>query len=115
MRQPLAIGLALVFSALSLLHWYWVLGGVSGGMPAVPQVNGRAAFQPGRLATAAVAVALAAAALTVLVAGGVVRTRLPEWIPLWATVLLGSLFVLRSVGELHLVGFFKSVRDTPFA
>jgi hypothetical protein len=115
MRHPLALSIALVFCALSALHWYWVLGGVSSGMAAVPEVNGRPAFQPGRLSTAAVALALAAAALTVLVCGGVVRTRLPEWIPFWATVALGTLFVLRAVGEFHLVGFFKSVRGTPFA
>src|SRR6187401_1067924 len=115
MRQPLAIAIALVFCALSALHWYWVVGGVSSGMAAVPEVNGRPAFQPGRFSTAAVALALAAAALTVLVCGGVVSTRLPDSISFWATVALGTLFVLRAIGEFHLVGFLKSVRGTPFA
>jgi hypothetical protein len=32
-----------------------------------------------------------------------------------ADVARGSVFVLRAIGEFRLVGFFKSVRGTPFA
>ena len=81
----------------------------------VPEVNGRPAFQPGRLMTAAVAVALAMAALTVLLCARVVVTELPVWLTTWATVALGTLFLLRAVGEFRLVGFFKSVRGSRFA
>ncbi len=119
MLEPLAISIAIVFAALSALHWYWVVAGVSGGGPALPEVNGRPAFRPGRPATAGVALALAAAALTVLVCAGAVRTQLPRWVPpaapFWATIFLGAVFVLRAVGEFRLVGFFKTVHDTPFA
>jgi len=115
MLEPLAVSIAIVFGALSALHWYWVATGVSTGGPALPEVDGRPAFRPGRLVTAAVAAALAAAALTVLACARLVAVRMPLAWPLSGTVALGILFLLRALGEFRLVGFFKSVRGTRFA
>lgn len=40
---------------------------------------------------------------------------LPPWTSQWAATVLGAVFVLRSIGDFRLVGFFKSVRGTGFA
>ena len=40
---------------------------------------------------------------------------IPRWIFRWATLGISVLFFLRAIGEFKLVGFFKQVRDTPFA
>lgn len=115
LKSGVAIALGAVFMLLCGLHVYWALGGKSVGSAVVPIVSGKPAFQPSRFATMAVATALALAALVVLVRGDLLRTALPPWLSTWAAVGLGAVFVLRAVGEFRLVGFFKSVRGTPFA
>ena len=113
---PLALALAAVLIALALLHVYWAAGGRAGAAAAVPEVEGRPAFEPGPNVTLGVALGLAVAALAVL---GRAHLWLPPWPPSWAfaagTWVLAALFLLRAVGDLRLVGFFKRVRGTRFA
>ena len=105
---------AAVFAVLSAMHVYWAALGTSGSV-AVPEVNGRPAFVPGRGVTVLVAVALAAASLVVLARVGVVLPGLPTWLTRAAAGVLGATFVLRAIGERNLVGFFKRVHGTAFA
>lgn len=46
MRQIVGALAALVFAVLSLVHFYWSLGGNRGKLVAVPEVSGRRAFVP---------------------------------------------------------------------
>ena len=101
-----------LLTGLSLLHVYWAAGGKFAAAVAVPEINGRAAFVPGTLATLAVAVALLVAAGIVL---GKISDLRPTWIFRWGTWGLTAVFLLRAIGEFRLVGFFKSVRNTRFA
>ncbi|MBF5041837.1 DUF3995 domain-containing protein [Aggregicoccus sp. 17bor-14] len=113
---PLALTLAAVLIALALLHVYWAAGGRAGADAAVPEVEGRPAFVPGPNATLLVALGLSAAALTVL---GRAHLWLPPWPPppvfAVGTWVLAALFLLRAVGDLRRVGFFKRVKGTRFA
>jgi hypothetical protein len=59
----MAIGVAIILCALALLHVYWGIVGVSGRSIALPEIDGKPTFMPSRLASFAVASALAVAAL----------------------------------------------------
>lgn len=104
-----------VFAGLAALHVFWALGGKAIGGAAVPEVNGAPAFVPSAAATLAVAAALTAAMLVVLAQSGLVPVPLPAVAVRAAAYVLGTVFLLRAIGEFRLVGFFKSVRGTQFA
>jgi Na+-transporting methylmalonyl-CoA/oxaloacetate decarboxylase gamma subunit len=111
----MAAGVAVVLALLSLLHFYWTIVGVSGRSAALPEVDGRPVFQPTRLASFAVAVALAAAAWLILARGGLVPSPLPPSVVRTGAAGFGTAFLLRAVGDFRWVGFFKRVRGTRFA
>jgi len=115
MRNFIAVTLVAVFSVLALIHVYWSLAGSGASKAAVPQVEGRPAFRPSRLATLGVALALFAAAALVASAGRVATAWLDLPYARLLTVLLGLTFLARAVGDFRLVGFFKRVRGSTFA
>lgn len=102
-----------------VFHLYWAMGGRLGADTVIPRrpaaQGGDALFHPSPLGTLSVAVFLVGViALAVVVQRGSDIT-LP-WA--WARVLLavcGVVFVLRAIGEFRYVGFFKRVKDSPFA
>lgn len=105
--------LVFVFVGLSGLHWYWVVSGARDLTGFVPEVEGKPVFEPGKFATAAVAVLLLVAAVVCASQAEVFGVpRLPiARIGVWVLLVV---FSVRAIGELHLVGFFKRVRDTQF-
>ncbi len=113
--SPAAWSLTAAVVAIAVLHVYWAAGGrwaIDGAVPVLDEAPG---FVPGRLATIAVAVALAVFALAVLAAAEVIA--LP-WSPNVAKTLValgGAAFVLRAIGEGRYVGFFKRRVGTLFA
>lgn len=114
--EIVGLSLGLVFGFLSALHVFWAIVGVSGASVAIPKVDGKPAFRPGRLATLAVAAALAVACYTVLGSAGFVDV--PSFglhAPASSTAVLGLVMLARAIGDFRLVGFFKSVKNTPFA
>jgi hypothetical protein len=113
-RMALAAGI--VLAALGLLHVYWGVVGLSPGPGtlAIPEVAGRPAFRPGRLASLAVAAALFAASFLVL-ARGPFAGAVPPKLGAVGAAGVGVVFLLRAIGDFRLVGFFKRVRGTPFA
>ncbi len=102
--------------ALSLLHVYWAFGGGFAMGKAVPEVDGRPAFEPGMFATLAVAAGLLVCALVAagLGFGTLVGAEYVRYVRI-AGYLLAALFILRAVGEFNLVGFFKKASDSAFA
>ena len=110
-----AFALASVLAFLSGLHIYWAFGGRWGSVAGIPQVDGRPAFTPSRLATLLVALGLAAAAALPLVRVGAFPFPVSPWLSRWSAVFLAFIFFARAVGDFRLVGFFKRVRGTPFA
>ena len=115
MHEVIAIIVVSVFVVLSLIHVYWAFGGRAGHAAAVPEVAFRPAFVPSRLATFAVAVALAICAVIVAVSAGIaVSAALAPW-STWFAYALAAVLLVRAVGDFRLVGFFKRVRGTRFA
>lgn len=115
MDKLLGILVAAIFAVLSLLHFYWAAGGRLGIELTIPQIDGKPVFSPSKIATSLVALALLIAMTTILGKIGFLGERVPQWVFRWATFGLGALFLLRSIGEFRLVGFFKQSSDSAFA
>jgi hypothetical protein len=105
-----------VFVQLALLHVFWAVGGRWGSAVAVPEIDGRPAFVPGRAATLMVAGLLVLAGATIALRSRIVALDgVPPRLVAVATWTLASVFALRAAGNLHTFGFFKTVRATRFA
>jgi hypothetical protein len=115
MRNTLGILLVVVFLGLGLLHLYWAAGGRLASGVAVPVVSGRRTFNPSPAGTVLVTVAFLIAMFIILGQLGKLGDAIPGWVFRLGTSCIAVIFFLRAVGEFRLVGFFKRVRDTPFA
>jgi len=112
----LAIGMAVVFCILSLLHVAWAVGIRMGDRAVIPERDdGEPTFHPGPVSTYAVAGLLFIAALLVTQRVGLGRALLPAPLVVPGCWALAVAFVLRAMGEFRYVGFFKRVRGTAFA
>lgn len=101
---------------LSGIHLYWMAGGEVGAKAVIPSNGSEPLFRPGKAGTGMVAAALALAGWFVLELGGAVeRYVFPEWLFSFGGWVLGGIFLLRAIGELKWVGFFKKHKGTLFA
>ena len=103
---------------ISGIHVYWGVGGNWGLHNSVPEQNGTPAFRPGRVATRVVALIFCCMAFFFLYKIGqlpVADPFVPGWVNRYGLWLLGSIFLLRAVGDFRYVGFTKKVCDTRFA
>jgi hypothetical protein len=117
MSGVMALGwlVAGIFSVLSLLHIFWALGGRAGNALVLPERDGQPLFRPGPISTLLVAALLAVSALFVAQRAGIGPVLLPSWLVALGCWGVSAAFLLRAVGELRYVGFFKRVRNTSFA
>jgi hypothetical protein len=111
----IAIALASVLLALSVLHVFWAIRNRFTSSVVIPKVNGRPAFIPSRASSIAVACALAVAAFIALAQGHVVAFHGPAAPLRWAAYAAGLTFTARAIGDFRLVGFFKRIKGTDFA
>ena len=107
--------LSAILAALSALHVYWASGGKWGSSVTVPTKAGKRPFNPGPVSTLAVAAALLAAMFTILGRLGILGDMLPQWLFHLGSWAICVVFLARAVGDLNLIGFFKTTRGTPFA
>ncbi len=101
---------------ISLLHFYWAVGGKYGSVAVLPsKPNGQLLFKPGVLSTLAVAFGLLFFALITL--GNL--SVFDPWIELKyvhsGTWIIGFVFIIRAIGDFRFIGFFKSIKGTDFA
>lgn len=113
--NTLGLVTAALFFSIGLLHLYWALSGRRASPSVIPTQNGKLRFTPTPALTLLVALALFVATLIVLGTLGYGRFGLHARlfkIGIWGLVLV---FSGRAVGDFHWVGFFKTIRNTPFA
>jgi len=106
---------SIIFTFLSLVHFYWALLGEVNLNYVIPEVDNEKVFEPTQLMTIGAAVGLLLAAFIILGHIGVFglfQLNLLFKIGIWFIALL---FLLRAVGDFKYVGFFKTVRNTNFA
>jgi|CZKS01.1.fsa_nt_gi hypothetical protein len=114
-RFLFAIPLVIVLGGIAVLHAYWALGGRWGTAFTVPTVSGRRMFDPTPAATWLVCGLLGMAVVLVMGKAGWIKTGplgLLLDVGVWG---LSLVFLLRAVGNLRSFGFFKTIKETPFA
>ena len=122
MTFVLAQWLVTTFAVIALVHVYWALGGQWAAVAAVPQVpvQGfvkavRPAFKPSGWITLVVAATLLAIAALVCLRVGWGLPRVHHKALQWVISAIALLMFARAIGDSHLVGFFKEVKDSRFA
>lgn len=115
MLRNLAILLALIFTVLGLLHFYWAAGGSLGGGAAIPSVAGEKIFTPSTFASTVVGLLLLLGMYAFVGRIGYLTFGFPSWLFRTGTTMIAVLFLLRAIGEFRYVGFFKSIKDSEFA
>lgn len=106
---------AAILGMAAVLHVYWALGGRVGQSVSAPELSGRAVFHFPRYSIALVALGLSAGALVLAARSGVWASALRIPVTAGASRVMAIGFALRALGDFHFLGFFKSVRGTPFA
>lgn len=104
-----------VFLCLSFVHFYWLLGGSFGQHAAIPEIDGKPAFQPSALAILTVAIGLMLCALLIAAISNVISLPIPHTALSWLCQALALVLLLRAIGDFRLVGFFKRIRGSRFA
>lgn len=105
-----------IFIMLSFVHVYWAMNGSLGKEGVIPTRNdGEALFEPGIVGTFIVAAILGIFAFITTGSLGIFEAFLSNNLIKYATLAIGILFLLRAMGDFKYVGFFKSIKETPFA
>lgn len=111
----LAVLLTFIFCALSLLHFYWMMGGLWGFYAALPQkTDGSYLFIPSWKDSAVVAFGLTSFGLFYIILSGWIRFPFPEFVLKHCGWFIGGIFLLRAIGDFNYVGFFKKIKSTEF-
>jgi len=104
-----------VLITISLLHFYWALGGKSGFKNAIPTTkDGRAVLQPGKIACTVVALTLAVFAVLFLCKLELIRLWRPGWADHYGLFIISIIFFARAIGDFQYVGFTKHISTTTF-
>jgi hypothetical protein len=115
LRKINAVALVVLFLMLGAVHVYWAFGGRRGASAAIPEVDGRPAFHPGRAVTLVVALLLSVAAAIIAFRSNLLSAGSSCLVVRVGAWTLSAVFALRAVGNFRTVGFFKARRDTAFA
>lgn len=107
---------ALILGLLSVIHFYWAMGGHSGVHLAVPHKDGEPLFKPRKIGTLIVAMGLLGLALLALVLRWGELWNLPIMtVAPYLGLAVALVFFARAVGDFNWVGFFKKVKNSDFA
>jgi len=111
----LSIGVFIILIVLAGFHVYWAFGGTFAADKVIPEVDGKAVFEPGIFATLNVAVILSIIAVIGLLLGFCNLSLLGygQYIVYAGWVIFAAL-IFRAIGDFNLVGFFKKIKNTEF-
>ena len=106
-----------VFIVLSGIHFYWLTGGKWGlalSLPSDPSTRD-VLFKPSIMATLVVAVGLLLFAFVTFGNLGAASFGMDQRYFKWGELIVSMIFLIRAIGDFKYVGFFKRIRETPFA
>lgn len=122
MNHTLETILFFIFLILSLIHFYWALGGKKGIAVVVPvDQNNKKMLKPTPLASVVVACGLLFLAfLQVILTGRIelnslIGMHLDGKYYIMIQCFFAIIFILRSIGDFNSVGFFKKITHSKFA
>jgi Protein of unknown function (DUF3995) len=112
----ITILLFLVFTAISVLHFYWGFGGKWGIYSVVPtKDDGLPVFIPRTISTFIVAIGLLGFGVFYLIKYSCITVSLPIWLNEYGFWIIIFIFTLRAIGDFNYVGFFKKHKSSDFA
>jgi fatty acid desaturase len=116
MKLIISLILILIFSLLSLIHFYWAFGGKWGASAVIPtKTSQKKAIQPGPVASIIVAIGLAVLGALIAWKAGWIQLQLPYLVENFALLFIAVVFLIRAIGDFKYVGFFKKIKNTRFA
>lgn len=116
MKITIAVVLFLIFLSLSLIHFYWVLGGKWGNQSVYPSKNDTIPpIMPGVIPTLIVAIGLLGFGFFYLIQYRFVNIALPEWLDKIGFWIIATIFIVRAIGDFNYIGFFKKHKKTKFS
>lgn len=100
---------------LSLLHFYWTLGGKQWYDAVLPtSTNGLHQLNPSTMACLIVALGLLGLAIITASNLGMFDSYIKRYYFRYGTLAIAILFFLRAIGDFRFIGFFKTVKETRF-
>lgn len=108
----IAVSTIIILIVISFFHFYWVFGGRIGldkSLPTTP--DGKLLLNPAKPLTFLVGIVILSFAFVAYKLYYGYSNDLYRYLG-WA---IGMVFLLRSIGEFNAVGFFKKIKNTPFA
>jgi glucan phosphoethanolaminetransferase (alkaline phosphatase superfamily) len=107
---------ALIFTIISGFHFYWAMGGKVGFDVVLPSNReGAKALSPSKTMTTAVAFVFLGIAIFYLIQVHLIDFPLPKLIENYGLYALAGVLIIRAIGDFKYAGFFKKIKDTPFA
>lgn len=107
---------SIIFFVLAVIHFNWMFGGTWGFEKSVPTTeSGEKIMNPEKMDSGLVGVVLTLFAIFFLVKTDFIFIDLHPWIMNYTGWIISSIFILRAIGEFRHIGFFKKIKNTPFA
>jgi hypothetical protein len=116
MELILSVTNALIFTIISGFHFYWAMGGKVGFDVVLPSnTEGSKALKPSKSITCIAALVFLSIAIFYLIKADLIGFTLPQLISNYGLYTLASVLIIRAMGDFKYVGFFKKIKNTPFA
>lgn len=107
------LGLISILGLISLLHFYWAVGGKWGLDKSVPhKIDGTPLFVPNSFQCFIVGVGLFAVMSFLYLWR--LEVYFSEQFFKFGLIALGGIFTIRAIGDFNYVGFFKKIKNTEF-
>lgn len=107
--------LCIIFAALGLIHFNWVIGGEFSFEKSLPtKENGEKVLNPKKIESAVVGIGLIVFGVFYLIKSELLEFNIPDWIIKYGGWIIPTIFLLRAIGEFKYLGFFKKIKDTEF-
>ena len=107
----ISIILSLIFIILSLIHFYWVIGGTWGFDNSLPtNEEGKRVLHPKKYDSAIVGFGLASFGIFYLLKSQIIEFPIYTWILTYGGWIIPFIFLLRAIGEFKYLGFFKKFK-----
>jgi Protein of unknown function (DUF3995) len=107
----------IIFLFLGGIHFYWGFGGAWGAKTAIPQnpdKDNNPMFTAGIIATLIVGFGLLAMAFLTLNQFNFIHFNLPVFIKTYGLYVIGTIFLIRTIGDFKYFGLFKKIKNTGF-
>lgn len=111
----LSILLVIIFFALGLIHFNWVISGEFGFDESLPtNEKGDRVLNPKKIDSAIVGIGLTTFGMFYLLKSGLIDYSLPDFIMKYGGWIIPIIFLLRAIGDFKYIGFFKRIKNTRF-